>query len=423
MNPIERRSFLKLAGAGAALAWTPGAGLLAQSRRARTADAAPALVCIYLRGGLDAMNAVVPYGERQYYAMRPTIAVPPQDDEQGGPGVIALDATFGLHPAMRPLLPYWSAGRLAGVINCGSPHPTRSHFDAQDFMEYAAPGLRTIKEGWLNRYLVATRARAERKRKDGEFVLRAMAMQGLLPRSLRGDWPVLAVPERRVLENRRVLDLFEDLYGAAQDMQELPRVDPVLEVGRDTLETLALYRQTLAENRGERDVSYPAGTFGQRLRDLAAILHAQVNLEVACIDVPGWDHHANQGGKDGTFTHMLGNLSESLAAFAEDLGGHLERTLILVVTEFGRTCNENGNSGTDHGRGGAMFLLGGSVQGGKLYGQWDGLAERDLVDGRDLPVSTDFRDLFAEVLRNHLAFEPPKGFFPDYTPRPVRGLF
>ena len=421
MNHIQRRTFLQLAGAGAALAWMPGVTRLYAQKGRSSGGATPTLVCIYLRGGLDALNAVVPYKDERYLEMRPTIAVPPEDDADMGPGVLKIDDTFGLHPSMRSLLPYWEKGRLAAVVNCGSPHPTRSHFDAQDFMEYGAPGVRTLKEGWLNRYLHATQEPADKGRKQDDVVLRALAMQGLLPRALRGQRPVLAVPGKRVLENARVTELFEELYG--EPAMDERRDDPVVEVGRDTLETLELYRKTLDANRGGSDVQYPNGGLGSSLRDLAAIVQADVGLEVACVDVLGWDLHANQGGSDGRFTELLADLSDSVAAFAQDIGERLDRTLVLVVTEFGRTCRENGNQGTDHGRGGAMFLLGGAVKGGRVFGKWDGLADRDLVEGRDLPVTTDFRDLFGEVLAQHLGFDLPKGFFPGYTPRPVRDLF
>lgn len=427
MRGIQRREFLELVGAGAALSFLPSAReLLGQRGRETSAVAAPALVYLYLRGGMDALNALVPFGDKRYTELRPTLAIPPEDDPDSGPGIVRLDETFGLHPALAPLLPLWKAGRFAAVLNSGSPHPTRSHFDAQDFMEYAAPGSRSVHEGWLNRYLGITRPRTEQQGAQAESVLRALAMQGLLPRSLRGGFSALAVPERRVLNNQRMLDTFEDLYGPMDGEMgggERTPEDEVLDVGRETLETLEVYRETLKRNRREDGPVYPQGIYGQRLADIAAILKAGVGLEVACMDIPGWDHHANQGGNSGMFHDMAGNLAGSLAAFSEDLGEHFERTLVLVVTEFGRTCRENGTYGTDHGRGGVMFLLGAKVKGGKLHGKWGGLAERELVEGRDLPVTTDFRDIFADVLREHMGFDPPKGFFPDYGPKPVAGLF
>lgn len=424
MTHIQRREFLELVGGGVALSFLPTAReRLAQRGRDRGPTRRPALVCIYLRGGLDALNALVPYAEKRYHELRPTLAIPAADDPDLGPGVVRLDGTFGLHPALSPLKPLWDAGRLAAIVNSGSPHPTRSHFDAQDFMEYAAPGLRNVQQGWLNRYLELSRGRVT-PRADGGFVLRALGMQGLLPRSLRGTFPVLAVPERRVLNNRSIQETYEDLYGPMDEGMGLDEVrDEVLEVGRETLETLAVYRRTVQRNRREDGPEYARGPYGQRLRDIAAILKADVDLEVACMDVPGWDHHANQGGNSGLFHEMAGGLAKSLWAFAQDLGEHFERTLVLIVTEFGRTVRENGTRGTDHGRGGLMFLLGASVRGGRVHGKWGGLGEREMVDGRDLPVTTDFRDVFADVLRQHLAFDPPKSFFPDYSPKSVAGLF
>lgn len=421
---LHRREFLKVTGMGAAAAAVSGPLRLLSQESTRAQSATRSIVCIYLRGGMDALNALVPHGDRRYYEIRPTIAIPAKEDEDG-PGILPLDATFGLHPSLKALKPLWDAGRFAPVICSGSPHQTRSHFDAQDFMEYAAPGLRGITAGWLNRYLTATKARAE-KEKTGDFLLRAMAMQPLLPRSLRGDFPVLAVPERRVLDNDKVLDTFDDVYGPDGPKEtEMGRraEDPVVESGRETLETLRKYKEALKRQSGAKRPDYPSGPLGSKLKDIASILQADIGLEAACVDVGGWDHHTAEGGQVGTISTMLKNLADSIASFTTDLGDRLDRTLVMVMTEFGRTCRENGNTGTDHGHGGVMFMVGGKVRGGKIHGTWNGLEDKSLYEARDLPVTTDFRDLFAEALRNHMAWDPPKGFFPDYQPGTVKGLF
>jgi uncharacterized protein (DUF1501 family) len=404
---LNRREFMQVTGIGAG-AMMPGVRhLFAQDK---TVSGRNALVVLYLRGGQDAINVVVPYGDKKYYEIRPTIAIPAKDGDDG-PGVIALDSTFGLHPSLKALKPLWEAKKLAPVVNAGSPHDTRSHFDAQDFMEYAAPGMRTVKNGWLNRYL-----KGNAPKKDNESELRAVAMQGLLPRALRGECPVLAVPEKHVLNNDKVMENFEGMYGGRPD-------DPVVEAGKDTIETLKKYKEITEKKSKDRRSAYPNGRFGQKLQDVASLIHAGAGLEVAAIDYGGWDHHANEGGNEGQLANMLTDVGGSLAAFANDLGSLLDSTLVLVMTEFGRTCRENGNTGTDHGHGGVMFLLGGAVKGGKVHGRWSGLEEKDLYQARDLPVTTDFRDVFAEVLRSHMKWDPSKDFFPGYKPVGVKGLF
>lgn len=420
MNGLNRRDFLKVAGAAAtALPGLPSVLAQDAGRGTKAVSDVRTLVTIYLRGGMDALNAVVPFGDKRYYEIRPTIAIPAADGDEG-PGVIKLDDTFGLHPSMKALRKWWDAKRFAAVVNAGSPHTTRSHFDAQDFMEYAAPGLRTVKAGWLNRYLEGSKARVK---SDGPQ-LRALAMQGLLPRALRGPCPVLAVPDRSVLNNEKVLDTFEDVYGSGGGM-EGPRSDddPVVQAGRETLETLKRYKEIIGSaKKGERKGNYPGG-LGDKLRDIASVVRADAGLEVACVDVGGWDHHAQEGSNAGTISRMLENLSQSLDAFAEDLGPYLDSTLVLVITEFGRTCRENGNNGTDHGHGGCMLMLGGGLKGGQIHGKWTGLDDKALYQSRDLPVTTDFRDVFADVLRHHMKWEPAKEFFPDYKAGTVKGLF
>jgi len=370
---------------------------------------------------MDALNMVVPYKDKHYYDMRPTLAIPPEATE-GKPGVVVLDKKFGLHPALAALEPFWKAGRFAPVVCAGSPHPTRSHFDAQDFMEYAAPGLRTVRDGWLNRYLAAT----HREVKKEALRLRALAMQGLLPRSLRGRYSVLAVPERDVLENQAMLEMFGTLYGQGKGGMPAARRDEAEDLratGRYTVETLKRFR-TIIKREESGGAAYPGGALGAKLRAIARVIKAGAGLEVAAVDVNGWDTHANEGGiAGGTMPRLMKGLADSLAAFMTDLGPLLDWTLVVTMTEFGRTCRENGNYGTDHGHGGVMLLLGGKLRGGRVHGKWSGLAEKDLYQNRDLKVTTDFRDVFAEILTGHFRFKPPKGFFPGYKPSRVRGLF
>ena len=426
---IHRRDFLKLSGAGAlaatspALPWPhPAHGLHAGHglHVGHTRAAGTTLVVVYLRGGQDPLNTIVPYGVERYYEIRPTIAIPRPGGQEPG-GVIPLDTGFGLHPALAPLKPLWDAKLFAPILNVGSPHPTRSHFDAQDFMEYAAPGLRTVRSGWLNRYLQLTAD------PDGkEPVLRALAMQGLLPRGLRGDYPVLAVPDMPPMRDGGVLDAFERLYGQpkpamADDEKgrraEDARHDAVKATGRATIRALRHYHEVQGrKTRTPAGVAYPRSRFGSKLQRIAKVIKAGEPLDVACADYTGWDHHANEGGSEGTLARKLADLSAALAAFMSDIGDHAERTVVLTMTEFGRTCRENGNGGTDHGHGGLMFALGGPVRGGEIHGRWRGLDDKHLYQGRDLQATTDFRDVMAEVLVAHLGVKLPRGFFPEYRP-------
>ncbi|MCH2100365.1 MAG: DUF1501 domain-containing protein [Planctomycetes bacterium] len=419
MTISNRRDFLKSATAAGLIATVNPfeRALFAMGRRPKGPRS---IVCIYLRGGADWLNMIVPRDDDEYLAVRPTLAMNDED------GLVQLNRDWGLHPAFQSLEPFWKEKQLAPIVAVGSPHTTRSHFDAQDFMEFAAPGNRTVRSGWLNRYL------QESQVKDAsEF--RGMAMQELLPRSLRGEFPVLAVPsgmDRN--KGAKTLNRFEEFYGdgpvagkmPGQMSGEMERPEDgagIVESGRVTIETLRRYQEILA--KGKTDVKYPDGRFSQRLAAMAKVLKAGEGLEVAGLDYGGWDDHANQGGAEGRHATRLKDLSDSLAAFCFDLGSKLDTTTIIVMTEFGRTVRENGNRGTDHGHGGGMFVLGGGVKGGKVYGDWQGLKAAQLYQGRDLQVTTDFRDVFHTVLDGTFDFKAPKGFFPDYKPKKISGMY
>jgi len=416
-------------------------------------DEPPTLVVLYLRGGADPINSVVPYGDPRYYNIRPTIGVPlqtipAQGDNPAVPGLLKLNEVFGFHPSMKPLAELFVAGQMAPILCTGSPHPTRSHFDAQDFMERAAPGIKTVTEGWLNRFLTATKT-------DDDKDLRAVSLQPVLPRSLRGDYPVLAVPDYGADE---AMAAFERLYACesnaeakqamaaatqpAEDtrtaMQRLrdrnnrnasgaiPILDPrdeaetrdqIIAAGADGIRKLRKLNGVIRGREGLNNATYPNTHLGRQFRDLAKLIKAGEGLEIAAIDYNGWDHHAYQGGSLGTHARMLDNVSTSLRAFMEDLGPRAEKTLVLAMSEFGRTVEENGTNGTDHGRGGFMLAVGGPVNGGRFYGKWLGLDKKVLIAGRDLPVpqENDFRLIFAEALWSLFGFRADRhDFFPDY---------
>jgi uncharacterized protein (DUF1501 family) len=397
----SRRVFLK---SGAMTMLSLG---FAPSFLARAAAAAPArkrlLVAIFQRGAVDGLNMIVPFGEADYSRLRPNIAVPRPGASTDA--AIDLDGFFGLHPRMAALKPLWDNHSLAIVHACGSPDTTRSHFDAQDYMETATPGVKATRDGWLNRYL----------RVSGEATpLRGVAIARQMPRTLQGPAPALAFP---------AVDSFAVRGGAAaeRDFQQAfeHASDPLLTGGaREAFEAMrVLHSATTGEYRPGSGVEYPRSPFGQALQEIARIAKADVGLEVAFAESTGWDHHVNEGSVDGQLAGRLDDLSRGIAALAADLGDRMADTIILTMSEFGRAAAENGNAGTDHGHGNAMMIAGGPVKGGAVYGTWPGLRPEQRFEGRDLAVTTDFRDVFSEIVTKHLglASDSAGRVFPGFT--------
>lgn len=385
---------------GFAPAWFARAVAAGPARRRRV------FVAVFQRGAVDGLNMVVPHGERLYYDLRPSIAVPRGGGENS---VIDLDGFFGLHPRMRPLHPWFEQGALAIVHATGSPKATRSHFDAQDDMESAAPGLGGTADGWLNRYL---RARSV----EPTTPLRAVALADQTPRSLRGDAPVVVTGslERLTFGGRDAMKrAFEHTYAGGP-----PGLAASARDAFDAVDTLT--RVTREHHRPAAGAEYPGSDFGDALRQIAQLIKADVGLEVAFAETGRWDHHANEGGATGQLADRLADLAQALAAFATDLGEGLGDVLVLTMSEFGRTVAENGSRGTDHGHGNAMLALGGSVRGGQVLGRWPGLEPDQRFEGRDLAVTTDFRDVFAEVLVRHLGLRNAGPVFPGYPIDPAR---
>jgi len=398
---VSRRVFVKDGGlAVLGLSMVPGFVL-------RTAMAASPrlggkkLIVIFQRGGVDGLNVVVPFGEKDYYKYRPTIGVPAPSKE--GVSALDLDGFFGLHPSLRSLLPLYKEGNMAIVHASGSPHETRSHFEAQDYMESAAPGIKNTKDGWLNRYIANNPDPAA-------STFRGVALSPVLPRTLAGPSPVLALGSLDSETADAARSMYESLYdeesnsllsGASNEMfdamQQLKEANP-------------------AQYAPARGVQYGNQPFGRSLRQIAQLIKADLGLEVAFVDVGGWDTHQNQGSiQQGRLPQLLNQYGAAISAFYRDLGDRMEDVVILTMSEFGRTARENGNAGTDHGKANVMFLLGGSVKGGKVYADWPGLAREQLNEDRDLAMTTDFRDVFAEVLVRHLECKNPNVVFPDYS--------
>lgn len=371
------------------------------------------LVAIFQRGAMDGLNAVVPFADAEYYSLRPTLAIArPGSGEQAA---IDLDGRFGLHPALAPFKRLFDEKQLAIVHAVGSPDNTRSHFDAQDYMESGTPGVKSTADGWLNRYL-------QSKPEPQASPFRAVAMSANMPRAMQGKAPAVAMQRINDFTLRagrgataaQIEGGFESMYAQT--------VDTALGgTGRETFEAVKLLRKiNPGQYRPAEGVNYPRGRFGESLRQVAQLVKSDIGLEVAFTDIGGWDTHANQGNAQGQLAVRLAELAGGIAALYADLEDRADDLVILTMTEFGRTARENGNRGTDHGHASAMFVLGGSVRGGKVYGEWPGLRREQLHEGRDLALTTDFRDLFAEIARNHLGAQSLNTIFPNHRIDPAR---
>jgi uncharacterized protein (DUF1501 family) len=406
-----RNSALAMVGVGSAPLWLQRAALAADSQLNNSGPGKrkKVLVAIFQRGAADGLNIVVPHGEQRYYDLRPSIFVPRPTLAAAGDCAIDLDGFFGLHPSLAPLKPIWDRKQLAIVHAAGSPDPTRSHFDAQDYMESGTPGLKATSDGWLNRALPPATGKVS--------PVRAVSLGANLPRTLKGENNAVAVEN---LNNFNVKDtaaskVLESMYGASQDK--------ILGgTGRETFDAVSILQSVeKTPYQPAAGAHYPNGKFGDSMRQIAQLIKADVGVEVAFADIGGWDHHANEMGPKPTVGQLGNRLSEfsgSLAAFCQDLGDRMEDVVVVTMSEFGRTAKENGNRGTDHGHANVMFVMGGPVQGGKVYGKWPGLDVEQLYEQRDLAVTTDFRDVLSEAVSRHLGNPTLKPVFPNYAASP-----
>jgi uncharacterized protein (DUF1501 family) len=379
------------------------------------------LVVLFQRGAADGLNIVVPYGEPNYYAMRPTLAIPaPHLSGEGDAATMALDLDgfFGLHPALAPLQTMFQKQQLAIVHAAGSPDTTRSHFDAQDYMESGTPGVKSTRDGWLNRSI-------QELRDGNDSAFRAVALSQNLPRMLQGKAAAVAVPDLRTFSVQGAPSAaggFEAIYAQTVDKQ-------LGDSGRETFDAISMLRKAdPTKYQPENGAEYPkAGggqgpRFGQALQQIAQLIKSNVGLEVAFADAGGWDTHVNQGNSQGQLANLLREMGQSLMAFHKDMGDHMQDIVVVTMSEFGRTAKENGNRGTDHGHANCMFVMGGDVKGGKVYGKWPGLAPEQLNEGRDLALTTDFRTVLSEVLVKHQKNDALAQIFPGFTADPKKYL-
>jgi uncharacterized protein (DUF1501 family) len=413
---MNRRFFIKSGGVALAsfglMSVAPSflqRAVLAQSRERITGGRRKTLIAIFQRGAVDGLNMVVPHGERSYYDLRPSIAIA-KPASGNAASAVDLDGFFGLHPSLAPFKSLWDSKRLAIVHAAGSPDNTRSHFDAQDYMESATPGVKSTSDGWLNRYL-------QSKADPEHSLFRAVSMTQLTPRAMQGKVPTLAISNladftiRAGQNSASVQGGFEEIYDQTVN-------DVLGGTGKETFEAVNYLKQAkLAQYQPQNGAQYPRTPFGNSLFQIAQLIKSNVGLEVAFTDTPGlnWDTHVNEGNGQGQLGNLLEQFSSAIAALYTDLGQRMDDVVILTMSEFGRTARENGNRGTDHGHANAMFVLGNSVRGGKVYGQWPGLKSDQLYEGRDLALTTDFRDVFGEVARRHLGTSNLQTVFPGYA--------
>ncbi|MGD9560703.1 MAG: DUF1501 domain-containing protein [Pyrinomonadaceae bacterium] len=411
---MDRRYFLKTGGIGLASFGLMAAAPEFLHQFARAADGTKGfgkkkvLVTIFQRGAVDGLNMIVPHGDSEYYNLRRSIAIPTPGKTEGA---IDLDGHFGLHPTMSSLEPFWKSKQLAVIHSAGSPDNTRSHFDAQDYMESGTPGYKGTRDGWLNRTLQATAGKAESP-------FRAVSMTQSLPRALYGRAPSVAMTNLADFTVKAGI-YSQEMKGGFEGIYQQNAKDSLGETGKETFEAVNFLKQANpAQYRPENGAVYPNTEFGRSMRQIAQLIKAGVGLEVAFTDTGNdirWDTHTNQGGSRGQLANFLRTFSQAIAAFATDLGKRMDDVLVLTMSEFGRTARENGGRGTDHGHGNAMLVLGNSVKGGKVYGDWKGLRSDQLNEGRDLAVTTDFRVVFAEAAAKHLAVADLNSLFPKYS--------
>jgi uncharacterized protein (DUF1501 family) len=371
------------------------------------------LVHIFLRGGIDGLSVVPPYSEGSlYYDARPTQAVP--EPGSGTDSALDLDGRFGLHPTLAPLKDIYDEGDLAFVQATGLTDPTRSHFDAMLFMEHGAPGDKGIGTGWIGRHL-----QSAAWQNDSPF--RAVGMGAIVPDVLRGPVNPLALKSIADFHFRGREDEMANLRRSLTSLYAMNGpTDPLNRQAQMVFETIDLLSSLDVENYTPAGgATYPEDEegFGLALQQIAQLIKADVGLEVASVDLGGWDTHTAQGTLDGEFNTLLGSLGQGLHALYTDLGDHMRKVTVVVLSEFGRTIEENASQGTDHGHGNMMMLMSGGVHGGQVFANWLGLGPEGRDDADDLAITTDYRAVMAEMVQRRLLNSDLNAIFPKFTPK------
>jgi uncharacterized protein (DUF1501 family) len=412
---FSRRYFMKQGGiAMVGLSTVPA--FLQRAIASTPAEGKKQLVVLFQRGAADGLNIVVPFGEPNYYRMRPTIAIP-QPKRAGNEAALDLDGFFGLHPSLAPLLPIFQQNQLAIVHAAGSPDPTRSHFDAQDYMESGTPGVKATEDGWLDRAIGTIP-------EENASPFRAVAMGPNLPRMLRGSTGAIALPDLKQFKVQPQSAAMANVVEGGFEAMYAQSVDHALRgTGTETFEAIDLLKKIdMSKYPPENGADYPKSPLGQRLQQIGVMLKAKIGTEVVFVDCGGWDNHVNEGGVQGQLSNLLRDLGQSMAAFHQDMGDHMADVVVVTMSEFGRTAKENGNRGTDHGHANCMFVMGGDVKGGRVYGRWPGLENQQLNEGRDLLLTTDFRTVAAEILARHNGVKNLNAVFPGFDNGPAKFL-
>ncbi len=367
------------------------------------------LVVLFQRGAADGLNIVVPFAEPNYYRLRPTIAIAPPK-RGGSDSVLDLDGFFGLHPSLAPLVPFYKMNQLAIVHAAGSPDPTRSHFDAQDYMESGTPGVKVTEDGWLDRAIGTIP-------EQNASPFRAVAIGPNLPRMLRGSTGAIALPDLKQFKVQPQSAAMNNVVQGGFEAMYAQSVDSALHgTGTETFEAIDMLRKIdIAKFPPDNGADYPKSPLGQKMQQIGVMLKASIGVEVLFVDCGGWDNHVNEGGSQGQLSNLLKDLGQSLAAFHQDMGDRMENVVVVTMSEFGRTAKENGNRGTDHGHANCMFVMGGDVKGGKVYGKWPGLDDHQLNEGRDLALTSDFRSVVSEILARHMGVRDLAPVFPGFT--------
>jgi uncharacterized protein (DUF1501 family) len=405
LKPFSRRGFLRSLGLGGLTlpAWFPRVAFSAAPSPRRDI-----LVCIFLRGGADGLNVVVPFGDDDYHRSRPSLAIP--QPGSGRRAALDLDGFFGFHPSLAPLKELYEDGLLAAVHATGSPDKTHSHFDAMDFMERGTPGSKAVSTGWIGRHLATLDT-------GNPSPFRAVGVGSLLPASLRGPVPATALRSIAGFHLQGLPGQEAETARFQARLASLHAGDAWLDLqARQTLEAIATLAAADPGSRGPANgARYPDSDFGRALRQTAQLIKADLGLEVACVDMGDWDTHAQQGRTTGPMADLLADLAAGLTAFVTDLANRMGRITVVTMSEFGRRVRPNGSGGTDHGHGNFMFLLGGGVRGGRIYGDWPGLAADQLVGPGDLAITTDYRTVLAEILERRLLNPRIDEVFPRFS--------